>query len=887
MLSEWFTALRLKVMALINHRRLDRDLDEELRFHLAMRAQEKAAEGMSAGDAHAAAQRQFGNATLIRETCRELWSFNWIETLWRELCYAARTLVKSPAFSVVAILSLGLGIGGNVAIFTLIDEMLLRTLPVQHPEQLVVLANCQGGTNSPSFSHPLFLELRQHQQVLSGVCASGDAPLREVRNGGSAEVLPRLDGRLVSENYFAVLGVGAVQGRVFSPNEEADAVTVISYGFWQRQFAKAPSAIGSTLGINGTAVTIIGVAPPKFFGESVGRAPDLWLPLYLQPRLASENWLENGAVGWLRVLGRKNPKISDAQAEAALSVVYQNWVDSSSSGTSEIRCRIKLEPGSKGLQEMRQQFSRPLWMLMGAVGLILLIVCINLASLLLARATARRHEIGLRLALGASRMGIIRQLLVESLLLSFVGGTVGIGVAMAGVPLLLALISDPAYPYVLLDSLDVRLLAFAACLSIATAVAFGLVPALRASLVGLNTTLKGSTVQRSAGLHQRRITKGLVSAQVALSLVFLVGATLLMRSLRGLYQVDTGFRLEGLLTVHVPMGASLRLNRNSMQRDLLNRLTSVPGVLGVGLGTYAPLTGGIQSQEISVQGYPERNRIGINLVSAGYFATAGITLLNGRDFSTLDTASSQKVTVINRTMSRRCFGNQSPIGKLFSFGAAFDPQKAVLIVGVVEDARYSGLRESTVPLAFIPLAQRRAPIFSLIIRTAAEPLSLLAPIRQALRQVDPELATGEMSTLNQTLETTLVQEHLMTRLCTSFGLLALTLTCVGLYGTISYSVARRIPEIGIRMALGARRADALWLVLREATFLVVTGLAFGMPSAMVASRLLKNVVFGLATTDPSSYVIAAAILSLVCLAASYVPALRASRVDPAVTLRNE
>jgi predicted permease len=324
-----------------------------------------------------------------------------------------------------------------------------------------------------------------------------------------------------------------------------------------------------------------------------------------------------------------------------------------------------------------------------------------------------------------------------------------------------------------------------------------------------------------------------------------------------------------------------------MQRDLLNRLTSVPGVLGVGLGTFAPIVGGMQTREISVQGHPERIRIGMNLVSAGYFGTAGMKLLQGRDFSTLDTAGSQKVTVINRTMSRRCFGDQSPVGRLISFGATFDPKNSVHIVGVVEDARYGGLRESSGPLAFIPLAQQRAPIFSVIIRTAADPISFFAPIRQALRQVDPELATGELRTLDQTVESTLAQEHLMTKLCAAFGLLALTLTCVGLYGTISYGVTRRIPEIGIRMALGAGRGDALWLVLKEAGLLVLTGLTLGMPSALAASRLLRNLVFGLATTDPSSYVIAAAVLSLVCLAASCLPALKASRVDPAVALRNE
>jgi predicted permease len=400
-------------------------------------------------------------------------------------------------------------------------------------------------------------------------------------------------------------------------------------------------------------------------------------------------------------------------------------------------------------------------------------------------------------------------------------------------------------------------------------------------------TLKGNGHRLGEGLQGRRIARGLVAAQVALSLILLVGSTLLVRSLWGLYQVDTGFQRQGLLTAHVPMGASLRLNRNSMQRDLLNRLTSIPGVLGVGLGTFAPIVGGIQTREISVQGRLERIPIGMNLVSVGYFATAGMKLLQGRDFSPADTAASQKVAVINLTMSRRCFGDQSPVGRLISFGTTFDSPQAVQIVGLVDDARYNGLREPSQPLAFVPLAQQRAPIFSIIIRTAADPDAFLAPIREALRQVDSDLATGELSTLDQTVESTLVEERLLTKLCAAFGLLALTLTCVGLYGTVSYGVTRRIPEIGMRMALGAGRSDVLWLVLKEAGLLVLAGLTLGAPSALAASRLLRNLVFGLATTDPSSYVVAAAVVSLVCLAAGYLPALKASRVDPAVALRNE
>ncbi len=883
MIPNWISTLWLKWKTLIHRRRLDQDLEEELSFHLAARVQKNVADGMAPHEAEAAALRQFGNSTLIRETCRELWSFVWLETLWRDLCYAARTLIKTPAFSIAAVLSLGLGIGANVAIFAIVNAVLFRTLPVPHPEQIVILENSQNGDRRPNFLSKDFLILSKNQEVLSGLFATGDVKLRQVRVASSDEPLPRVVGRLVSDNYYTVLGVGAVMGRVFSPGEQPDAVAVISYGFWQRQFGATPSVIGGSLNVNGVMVTIIGVTPPDFFGDSVGSAPDIWLPLSLQPRVA-------GPFVILRLMGRRAPGITDAQAEAALTAIYQHWSDSlpiiRTSRVSNIRYRIKLEPGSRGLEDMREQFSRPLWILMGVVGLILLITCCNMVSLLSARATTRRHEIGLRLALGASRRRVLRQLLVESLLIASVGGAVGIGVAAAGVPLLLALFSDPNLPYVLIDSIDLQVLAFTACISVAASLLFGLVPALRTTVVDLNLMLKGHVGQQTGILHRHRLSQGIVAVQAALSLVLLVGSSLLIHSLHSLYEVDPGFRQEGLALLKVPTAASIRLQGNK-QDDLLNRLSLFPGVGSVGLSTCAPVVGPTIVREISVPGHSGGERVGVNYVSPAYFETVGTEFLQGRDFSPLDSSGSPTVAVINRTMSQRFFGKQNPVGRLISFGPSFDPKNAVQVIAVVGDAKYDGLRKPNQPFVFFSLAQETAPVFYLVIRMTGDPLSFVTTFRRGLRGIDPELAAGELSTLEQTVERTLVNEQSMTKLCVAFGLLALTLTCIGLYGTMSYRIARRVPEVGLRMALGASPGDAMWLVLREAGLLVMAGLAMGIPAALVASQLLRNLLFGLTTTDPVSYVAASLVLILVSMLATCLPARRASRVDPAVALRNQ
>jgi predicted permease len=892
MTMHWIKRNWLRAKALLRLRRGDGS-SHGLISHYATDEQKKHAVGETPASASTEVGRGFGNTKTCAETDREVRMLTSLETFWQDLRYAARALWKNPAFSAVAILSLALGIGANVSIFSVLDAVVLRSLPVSHPEQLVVLKGIGDGKDQMNFPYPVFRDLRQRQQVLADLFAGSDVPLRDVRLMGSGQGVQSVSGRLVTGNYFSVLGVGAVYGRVFTEQDAAESVAVISYRFWQRQFSQDSRSIGTSLVLNGAVVTIIGVAPPEFFGESVGSAPDLWVPIGLQPQLMSSNRLEARWVGWLQVLGRLKPRVREEEAQVAMSTLYQQIMDEARQpGTKPLHYQIKLEPGSRGLQKMRERFSHPLWVLMVAVGLVLLIACGNVANLLLARCMARRREIGVRLALGASRTRLIRQLLTESLLLSFCGGLLGIGIATVGSRLLVMLVSDRDHPYIISTGLDSRLLAFAILISCLTSLLFGLVPAQRLTAIDINQALKTNVRHQSGTRLRQRLGKTLVIAQVALSLPLLIGASLLVRSLQNLYHMDAGFRREGVLLASLPFDLSLaKMARHAIRRqELIERLSILPGVQSAALAAFGPMSSAAQTGTVTVSGRvaPEGDlQIWFNYVSAGYFETLGVRLLRGRGIVPQDTATSPKVAVINQTMAQRYFGNDDPVGKLITIGQKFDPSKAVQVVGVAQDAKYATLREAARPQVFIPLTQAVAPILSFVVRTAVNPAQLTSQVRQVVREVDPELVIEEITTLEQAVERTLVRERLMANLCSGFGLLVLVLICVGLYGIMSYAVAQRTPEIGVRMAIGAQRREVIWLVLRESLLLVLGGIALGVPLALATTQLLSSLLFGLKTTDPISLAFAIALLGTVALLASYLPALRASRIDPMVALHYE
>jgi predicted permease len=881
----------------------DRDLQEEMRFHLEMKIEANIAAGMKPAAARHAAQRQFGNQTLLQEVIREMWGFISIETLLQDLRYGMRLLRRSPGFTVVAVISLALGIGANTAIFSLIDAVLLRMLPVKEPEHLVVLNTLDRGKTERDFSYPAYQRLRDQSGMITGMLAASNTDKVSilVSDQGTAEA--ELVGmKLVSGNYFSVLGVDAVLGRTLTADDTQlpgeRPLAVISHGYWQRRFGLSPVVIGKSFTVKGTAFTIIGVTPPKFFGESVGEAPDVWIPLTMRPR--APEWLWNThSVTWLRLIARLKPGVSKEQALAGVALVFQQ-IQSEIAGPIKdpmsrqrvLEPRMDLEEGGKGLSELREQFSRPLQILMLAVGLVLLIACANVAAMLLARGTARQKEIAVRIALGAGRARLVRQLLTESLLLAMIGGALGLLLTWLGGSALLSLVSRGTDPVPLSLRPDLRVLLFTGAISLLTGIVFGMAPALRATRVTLIPALKGTSLNRERGGNRFRLGRLLIVGQVALSLVLLIGAGLFVRSLMNLKSLDTGFNRENVLVLRIDPGATgykdVRLL--SLYNQILERMESIPAVRSASLSFMGPFMRGTWRNKISIQGYTPRPGESVtsfaNAVGPKYFETVGTPLLLGRSFSLKDDENAPKVAVVNESMARRFFGNENPIGKRFGLGGVENSGK-IEIIGVVKDSKYSDVREESRSMIFLQFHQYLNNMHQLELRTVGDSAAVAAAVRRELQAVDKSLPVLEVATLEQQVDASLVQERLLAKLSSIFGLLALLLAGIGLYGLMSYTVVKRTGEIGIRMALGAQRGQIVRLVMRETLLLVLAGLAVGLPVAFAATRLISSLLFGLKPTDPMTISAASLLLIGVAAVAGYVPARRATRVDPMVALRCE
>jgi predicted permease len=844
-------------------------------------------------------------------------------TLWQDLRFGVRMLGKSPSFTFVAVLSLALGIGANTAIFSLVDAVLLKSLPVRNPEQLVVVRPVHGNQDR-DFNFPIFREIARRQDALTGIFASGSVDiLRASLEGyGELQLAGGLRGRLVSGNYFSVLGVTAVRGRVFTEEDDQvpgvggpqGPVAVISHGFWERQFARDVSILGRTITLNDAAFTIVGVTPREFFGEAVGVLPDIWLPIQMQPRLGTRSLLEVRTATWFRTMGRLKPGIDERQATTALTVLYRQLLaDEIASGKGSLihqapkleDVRVEFEPGSKGFAALRMRFSQPLRLLMAVVGLVLLIACCNVANLLLARSASRQKEIGIRLALGSGRGRLVRQLLTESMLLAIVGGIAGLLLAAWGSEFLLGLASAAGSPIQLDLRPDWRVLAFTLAVSMLTGILFGLMPALVAAGVDLNPSLKESSGSQSGSPPRQRFSRTLVVWQVALSLVLLVGAALLVRSLQNLRAFDAGFERDNvlLLTVTADPAALKPPEIAALALQVHQRLNALPGVRSASLSGYALLSGSATTAPVRVPGSnvnPETDgEVRQNWVSNRYFETLGMKLLLGRDFGPEDTATSPKVAIINETMSRHYFGQQSPLGKLvyfpksdalgryIPFAAQLDRDQAVEVVGVIRDAKYDNLRQRTPRMTYLPWVQGQGRVSAIEVRTMGNPSAMTGQIRQALKEINSNLVLRSVRTLEDQVNRTLADERLIAKLLSFFGALALLLACVGLYGLMSYAVVRRTREIGIRMALGAQRAVMLRMILRETMLLVGIGIVLGVPGALAATRLVEKYLFGLKPTDPATIVLAALLMLAVATLAGYLPARRASRTDPTVALRYE
>jgi predicted permease len=835
-----------------------------------------------------------------------------------DLRYALRIFRNNPGFTAVAVLSLALGIGANTAIFTLLDAVVLKMLPVQDPQELVVFGRGMGrginGEDDPVnrsdqlYSYPLYKDLRDSNDVFQGLAAidSIDHTVYVRDSATRPDALPEAaEARVVSGNYFELLGIQPVAGRLIGPADDvtagAHAVVVLSHGYWQRRFASDPEIVGKSLLINGQAYSVIGVAPKGFRGETLGRNPDLFAPLAMQQEISRfPPMLANREMSFLLLLGRLKPGVTPEQASAAVTVRFQQALRAEAGGElspeRERRLsqrRIEITPAQQALSTLRRRFEEPLFLLMGVVGLVLLIACANVANLLLARATARSKEVGVRLALGAGRPRLVRQLLTESLLLAGFGGLCGMMIAPWATHFLVRMVYSTAETIPLDIDPDARVLGFTLAVSVLTGLLFGLTPALRATRLDLAPTLKVNSRGTVGESSRFTLSKGLVVTQVALSLVLLVGAGLFVGSLRNLRSLNLGFRPDRLLLVAIdPRGAGYSQEKpeqlSGLYRKILDRVRAVPGVESASLSFMPLLSGARRVESVRVEGYEfgkeEPNGVRQIRVTPGYFETVGMTLAEGRGFDERDRAGSPQVAVVNQKFAQRFFAGRTAVGGHVSFDGQ---NPSIEIVGVAGDAKYNDMREEEPEMVFLPVYQVPEHLQSLEIRTRGDTEALSGQVKQVLAEVDRNLPVRSVMTMNAQVDRALQQERLMTNLTSFFGLLALLLASIGLFGVMSYAVSRRTGEIGIRMALGAERGSVLWMVLRESLWLVVIGAAAGLAAAFASTRLLANLLYETSPTDPAAFGAAAAVLLAVAALAAYIPARRAARVDPMVALRYE
>ncbi|MFZ0522997.1 MAG: ABC transporter permease [Candidatus Acidiferrales bacterium] len=866
-----------------------------------------------------------------------------MENLLQDIRFALRSFVKNPGFAAIAIITLALGIGANTAIFTILDSVLLRTLPIPNPRQLVILTDpddhgmstgSQDGDRS-LLAYSEFEYLRDHNQVFSGIFAA-DSSLAELQvtipgaasapsdsaasAGAATTVRDSARFRMVSGDYFQTLGVQPIIGHAFGPEvdraRDSFPVAVISHGFWSRRFNRDPQVVGRKIEIEKTSFEIIGVTPPGFFGESVGEQPDVWVPATMQTAIYPGTDLltafPDGNIDqhmWLQVMARLKPGVSLAQANTGINVVLQRYIASApalQTLTADQRKRysaqqIKLKAGGRGASTVHQGFGEPLELLMALVALVLLIACANLANLLLARGAARQREFAVRLSIGASRSRLIRQLLTESFLLAFFGATAGLFLAQWADALMLRMVSGTG-PFTIQLSLspDARVLAFTFAVAVLTAMLFGLAPALRATRIDLSPVLKsGATGATAEALHRRfPVAKILIVTQVAMSLVLLVAAGLFVHSLERLSEVKLGYNPSGLIIFAVRAapagykGAALPL----LYQDLLDKFKTVPGVSGVTLSGVGLFSHAESGDPITVEGYTPKPGEDVDSrmdhVGPDYFSIVGIPLLRGRGITAEDSApaggTAPRVAVINQAFAKAFFPNSDPIGKRVVDAYPGNPADAI-VVGIVADSKHNSLREEAAPRMYVPVFNPFWPQNGTFyeIRTAADPAAVSGALREIVHNTNSAIPEIEVHTIPALVQESLHGDYFVARLAAAFGLLAVVLAGVGLYGIMAFTVARRTRDIGIRMTLGASPSTILRQVLRETLILMLIGIAVGVPIALAGTRLIRTMLFGLGAVDPVALVAACAILTAIAAAASYIPARRASQVDPMIALRYE
>ena len=888
---------------LLRRNRAEAQIDAELRDHLERQVADYVAAGMNEADARRRAAIEFGGFEQVKELCRDARGTRWIENLLQDLRYGARLCTKNPSFTMAAVLSLALGVGANTAIFTLLDATILKPLPVDQPDRLIELLTDRGGPHpGNAFNYQSLRYFREHATTVD-VIASHESTFFVAQSRGQPEMGTA---QYVTGDYFHVLGVPAAHGRTIQPADDrpdAPIVVVLSNAYWRSRFGADPSIVERTITIDGQPAHIVGVAPATFRGLVATQVVDFWLPLSAEPLIRDPSWTSSAGYKWLQLVARVRAGQTTEEARAEITALFQGAVvepEVAERGDS-VRPRVErwrpaVGSARSGLSMVRHAYAEPLVILLAISSLVLLIACVNVANLLLARAATRRHEVAVRLSLGASRSRVVRQLLTESMLLALSGAAAGVALAYGLCQGLLRFLAA-SQPVALDVRPDGRVLAFAALLALITGLVFGLAPAWRTASMAAPAAALQTGTRVPGGRDRRVLSRLLVTSQVALSVMMLIAGGLFLRSLQNIRGIDLGFNSGSVLIVTSDASRS-GLNADMlrvMYRDMVARLGAITGVRSASVSQVTPIWGGgtefsVFVQPVGTAEHRETRSVYINWASPGYFATMGTPIYAGRDFTWRDTRSSPKIAIINRAMARQYFGSDSALG-----ARIVSRDESAEIVGVVGDAKYLDLREPMHPTVYFHWAQQsdeqllhqnvRGGQFA--IRSALPPRSLAAAAREAMRDVLPSMAITKIWTLEEQLNASIVRERLLSLLSGGFALLGLLLAAIGLYGVMAYSVARRTNEIGIRMALGAQAGQIAGTVVGEALLLTAGGIVAGVAAAAVLSGTLRALLYGLTPTDVPTALAVAAVMLVTGLSAAYLPSRRAAQIDPTVALRTE
>ena len=896
-----------RLLYYFRRRQFESELEEEMQHHAALSGRPK-----------------FGNVTLLKEDSRAMWTWTFWEQLGQDLRYALRTMANNKAFTALAALSLALGIGANTAIYSFMDSILLRSLPVKDPESLVMMTwqsnardeesphsisvmhgvhtrsgssynDPRKGYTSGIFPYAAFELFQKDDSAFASVFAHYQPTPFNLSIKGQADVA---NGEFVSGDFFRGLGVPPAAGRLIISDDDragAESVAILSYGLSQSRFGGAAQAVGQSILINNISFTVVGVAPPEFFGVNPGIAPDFYLPMHANLLLGAtaRGWYLNQNVYWIEVMARLRPGASIAQAQATWAGRFHQWVDSTANDEERADLpELVIKEGGGGLDALRRRYSKPLYVLLTLVGLILAIACANIANLLLARSASRQREMALRLSVGAGRARIVRQLLTESILLASLGGLLGLLFAISGIRFLTLLLANGPTTFTVHADLDWHVLGVTAALSLLTGVLFGLAPAMQSTRVDVIPALKelrGSQPHPPRTFWHVNLGQTLVVGQIAISLLMLVAAGLFVRTLSNLQSINLGFNRENILLFQLNARSAGHQDPEiaAFYGDLRKRFSSIPGVRSVSLSDSSLIEAGT-GEPIGVLGAEPNPANRILTVGPAFFTTMQIPIQRGRDFEDRDRPGSPPVAVINELFAKANFGDNNPLGQRLVLNAGPVPRE-MEIVGVTKDARYGSLTRDTPPVVYIPYDQGFPQPAQMVyaLRTAGDPLVLVNTVREIVHQADTRVPVFNVRTQTAEIDRSINQAIVFARLCTAFAVLGLVIACVGLYGTMSYNVARRTNEIGIRMALGAQRGGVIWMVLRQVFVLAIAGLAIGLPVALGASKFVESFLFGMKPDDPVAITVAVTVLVAAAIVAGYAPAWRASKIDPMVALRHE